>query len=75
MTTTLKSRKENKNRISCLNCQHSYRNSDNILKCHEGMMTSVTQSYDCEEYQVFVKNKEELELAIKRAIYGVKDYD
>lgn len=35
-------------------------------------MTSVTQSYDCERYQVFIENKEDLIAALSREIHKVK---
>lgn len=57
--------------MSCLNCQHSYRGDDTILHCHKGHMTMVSQC-NCNDYQVFVKDKEELIRALERAIYMVK---
>lgn len=48
-----------KRKTNCLNCEHSYRGEDEILSCHKGHTTSVT-NYDCIDYEVFIKNKEEL---------------
>lgn len=51
---------DNKTRnTQCLNCKHSYRGEDRILHCHRGNTTMVT-NYDCEQYEVFMKNKENL---------------
>jgi len=61
----------NKN-ISCLNCQHSYRNKEGILTCMKHHITSVTTSYDCNDYEVFIKNKEDLIQVLKTEIYKVK---
>ncbi len=66
---------DNKKKISCLNCQHSYRDGEGILKCFKGRMTSVTQSYDCNGYQVFIENKEDLIDALSREIHKVKYED
>ncbi len=65
----------NKKKISCLNCQHSYRNGDGILTCFNGRMTSATQSYDCDDYQVFIEDKEDLIMALSREIHKVKYED
>lgn len=62
---------KNKN-ISCLNCQHSYRNSEGILRCMKHHTTSVTQSYDCNDYEVFIKDKEDLIQVLKTEIYKEK---
>lgn len=51
---------DNKQRkTTCLNCIFSYRGKDKILHCERGHMTSVT-FYDCNEYEVFVDDKEDL---------------
>lgn len=48
-----------KRKTNCLNCKHSYRDKDGVLKCHKGHYTSVT-NYDCKSYIVFLENKEDL---------------
>ncbi len=63
---------KNEKKISCLNCQHSYRGGDGVLYCHKRRTTTVTQSYDCAEYQAFIENKEDLIQVLKTAIYEVK---
>ena len=51
---------ENKKRkTNCLNCEQSYRGKDGFLHCCKGHCTSVT-NYDCEDYIVFLYNKEDL---------------
>ena len=60
-------------KISCLNCQHSYRRKDGILYCWKHHTTSVCDSENCEDYQVFIKNKETIIKEINRIIYSVKD--
>ena len=51
---------DNKKRnTQCLNCEYSYRGDDSVLHCHKGNTTMVT-SFDCEQYVVFMKDKEDL---------------
>ena len=58
--------------ISCLNCQHSYRNREGTLSCFKHHMTTVTHSYDCLDYEVFVDDKEEILRVLNVTVYGVK---
>lgn len=48
-----------KRKKMCLNCKYSYRSKDTVLRCHKGNTTSVTY-YDCNDYEVFLENKEDL---------------
>jgi hypothetical protein len=48
-----------KRKTNCLNCKHSYRDKDRVLRCTKGHTTSVT-FYDCESYEVFLEDKEDL---------------
>lgn len=48
-----------KRKTMCLNCECSYRDKVRVLRCHKGHTTSVT-NYDCEDYVVFLEDKEDL---------------
>jgi len=48
-----------KRKTNCLNCSHSFRDRGGVLRCEKGNMTSVT-NYDCNDYEVFIEDKEDL---------------
>jgi len=42
---------------NCLNCKYSYKDSEGNLRCNKNHMTSISQSYRCLDYKIFIKNK------------------